>query len=185
MTASVKTIEKDYPKYKISKGRLSHFIDNLSTDLLLGLTSGTLGLSLLNGTANFKEVMTVSLWGFIVILYLVFHQNSNRRLSKLQNWIAKYGLMPALSILLAGIYLFDTLVLPSHALFFDNVRSKISNMFTGSGYAGAAGATTAVNIGTYALEALMIGYIAYGVVKAVQAGRDDEDWKVRFVGVEN
>ncbi len=161
-----------------SKRGLSGFIDNLSTDLLLGLTSGTLLLSLFNGTASFQEVMTVSLWGFIVILYLVFHQNSNRRLSNIQNWIAKYGLMPALSILLAGIYLFDTLVLPSHAVFFNNVRTRISDMFADSGYAGAAGATAAVNIGTYALEALMVGYIVYGVVKAIQAGRDDEDWKV-------
>ena len=23
----------------------------------------------------------------------------------------------------------------------------------------------------------MVGYIVYGVVKAIQAGRDDEDWK--------
>ena len=177
MTYSVQGIENNHPKNLPSKGGLSGFIDNLSTDLLLGLTSGTLLLSLFNGTASFQEVMTVSLWGFIVILYLVFHQNSNRRLSNIQNWIAKYGLMPALSILLAGIYLFDTLVLPSHAVFFNNVRTKIETMFTGSGYAGATGATAAINIGTYALEALMIGYIVYGVVKAIQSGRDDEDWK--------
>ncbi|MGK7883189.1 MAG: hypothetical protein AB4057_01015, partial [Crocosphaera sp.] len=80
--------------------------------------------------------------------------------------------------LLAVVYLFDRLILPSQALFFNNVRTKISGMFTGSGYAGAAGATQAINIGTYALEALMVGYIVYGVVKAIQAGRDDEDWKV-------
>ena len=177
MTFSVKAIENNYPKLSPSKRGLSGFIDNLSTDLLLGLTSGTLVLSLFNGTGNSREVLTVSLWGFIVFLYLVFHKNSNRRLSSIQNWIAKYGLMPALSILLAGIYLFDNLILPSQALFFNNVRTKISGMFTGSGYAGAAGATQAINIGTYALEALMVGYIVYGVVKAIQAGRDDEDWK--------
>ena len=185
MTFQVYVMENKFPKKIHSKRGLSGFIDNLSTDLLLGLTSGTLMLSLFNGTASFQEIMTISLWGFIVILYLVFGQNTNRRLSKIQNWIAKYGLTPALSILLAGIYLFDTLVLPSHALFFDNVRTRIGDMFTGSGYAGAAGASAAVNIGTYALEALMIGYIVYGVVKAIQSGRDDEDWKVRFVGVEN
>ena len=177
MTVSVKAIENNYPKIPPYKRGLSGFIDNLPTDLLLGLTSGTLVLSLFNGAGDSKEVLTVSLWGFIVILYLVFHKNGNRRLSKLQNWIAKYGLMPALSILLAGIYLFDSLILPSHALFFNNVRTKIEGMFTGSGYAGAAGATNAIKIGTYALEALMIGYIVYGVVKAIQSGRDDEDWK--------
>ena len=85
--------------------------------------------------------------------------------------------MPALSILLAGIYLFDKLILPSQALFFNNVRTKISGMFAASNYTGAAGAPQAINIGTYALEALMVGYILFGVVKAVQAGRDDEDWK--------
>ncbi|MGK7886502.1 MAG: hypothetical protein AB4057_18000 [Crocosphaera sp.] len=177
MTFSVKAIENNYPKPSPSKRGLSGFIDNLSTDLLLGLTSGTLVLSLFNGTGNSREVLTVSLWCFIIILYLVFHKNSNRRLSKLQNWIAKYGLMPTLSTLLAVVYLFDRLILPSQALFFNNVRTKISGMFTGSGYAGAAGATKAINIGTYALEALMVGYIVYGVVKAIQAGRDDEDWK--------
>mgnify|MGYP006224185651 CR=1 FL=1 len=177
MTFSVKAIENNYPKLSPSKRGLSGFIDNLSTDLLLGLTSGTLVLSLFNGTGNSREVLTVSLWGFIVILYLVFQKNSNRRLSSIQNWIAKYGLMPALSILLAGIYLFDKLILPSQALFFNNVRTKIDTMFTNSNYAGASGATEAINIGTYALEALMVGYIVYGVVKAIQAGRDDEDWK--------
>ena len=177
MTFSVKAIENNYPKLSPSKRGLSGFIDNLSTDLLLGLTSGTLVLSLFNGTGNSREVLNVSLWGFIVILYLVFQKNSNRRLSSIQNWIAKYGLMPALSILLAGVYLFDKLILPSQALFFNNVRTKIGGMFTGSGYAGAAGATQAINIGTYALEALMVGYIVYGVVKAIQAQRDDEDWK--------
>ncbi len=178
MTYSVQRIENNHPKNLPSKGGLSGFIDNLSTDLLLGLTSGTLVLSLFNETANFQEVITVSLWGFIVILYLVFQKNTNRQLSELQNWIAKYGLMPALSILLAVIYLFDSLILPSDALFFSNVRTKIDGMFTNSNYAGASGATDAVNIGTYALEALMVGYIVYGVVKAIQAGRDDEDWKV-------
>ncbi len=177
MTFSVKAIENNYPKLSPSKRGLSGFIDNLSTDLLLGLTSGTLVLSLFNGNANSREVLTVSLWGFIIILYLVFHKNSNRQLSTVQNWIAKYGLMPALSTLLAVVYLFDRLILPSQALFFNNVRTKISGMFTGSGYAGAKGATQAINIGTYALEALMVGYIVYGVVKAIQAGRDDEDWK--------
>ena len=177
MTFSGKAIENNYPKLSPSKRGLSDFIDNLSTDLLLGLTSGTLVLSLFNGTGNSREVLTVSLWGFIVILYLVFQKNSNRRLSSIQNWIAKYGLMPALSILLAGIYLFDKLILPSQALFFNNVRTKISGMFAASNYTGAAGATQAINIGTYALEALMVGYILFGVVKAVQAGRDDEDWK--------
>ena len=178
MTFSVKAIENNYPKLSPSKRGLSGFIDNLSTDLLLGLTSGTLVLSLFNGTGNSREVLTVSLWGFIVILYLVFQKNSNRRLSSIQNWIAKYGLMPALSILLAGVYLFDKLILPSQALFFNNVRTKIATMFTNSNYAAASGATEAINIGTYALEALMLGYILYGVVKAIQAGRDDEDWKV-------
>ena len=178
MTFSVKTIENNYPKLSPSKRGLSGFIDNLSTDLLLGLTSGTLVLSLFNGTGNSREVLTVSLWGFIVILYLVFQKNSNRRLSSIQNWIAKYGLMPALSILLAGVYLFDRLILPSQALFFNNVRTKIATMFTNSNYAAASGATEAINIGTYALEALMVGYIVYGVVKAIQSGRDDEDWKV-------
>ena len=110
MTFSGKAIENNYPKLSPSKRGLSDFIDNLSTDLLLGLTSGTLVLSLFNGTGNSREVLTVSLWGFIVILYLVFQKNSNRRLSSIQNWIAKYGLMPALSILLAGVYLFDKLI---------------------------------------------------------------------------
>ena len=98
MTFAVKTIENDYPQRTTSKGVLSGFIDNLSTDLLLGLTSIAVGLSLFETTANPQEVIVVSLWGFLVILYLVLHKNSNRRLSKLQNWIAKYGLMPALSI---------------------------------------------------------------------------------------
>jgi hypothetical protein len=83
--------------------------------------------------------------------------------------------MPLLSFLLAGIYFFDHLMLPSHAFFFDNVRDRINNMFAAAN--APTTASDAVNLGIYAMEALMIGYIAYGVVKAVQAGRDDEDWK--------
>ncbi|MEA5512392.1 hypothetical protein VB715_21720 [Crocosphaera sp. UHCC 0190] len=121
------------------------------------------------------EVLSVSLWGFLLLVYLVFSRHTNKKIFRLQTWVSKYGLMPLLTALLAGIYLFDSLILPSHALFFDNVRTKINGMFTGTTYAGTA--IDAVNLATSAMEALMLGYILYGVVKAIQAGRDDEDWK--------
>ncbi len=156
---------------------LNGLIDSLSTDVLFVLTSGSIAVSLLTQTASILEVLSVSLWGFLVLLYLVFHQQTHRQIAQVQRWVAKYGLMPLLTGLLAFIWGFDSLLLPSQALFFDNVRTKLDGMFTGTGYAGASGATTAINIGTYALEALMVGYIVYGVVKAIQSGRDDDDWK--------
>lgn len=165
------------------KGGLNGFIDSLSTDLLLGLTSVSIGVSLLTSSASPLEVWSVSLWGFLVIVYLVFSRHTNKKISQLQTWVAKYGLMPFLTGLLTCIYLFDSMILPSHALFFDNVRTKINTMFANTAYATTG--TKAVDLATYAMEALMLGYILYGVVKAIQAGRDDEDWKVRFVGVEN
>ncbi len=132
-----------FEKKSLKKKGLNGWIDGLSTDVLFILTSGSIAVSLMTQTASSLEVLSVSLWGFLVLVYLVFHHQTNRRIAQLQRWVAKYGLMPLLTGLLALIWLFDSLLLPSHALFFDNVRTKLDGMFTGTGYAVVAPAAPA------------------------------------------
>jgi hypothetical protein len=64
MTVAYKIAQKDSIK-KIKEGELNSFVANLSTDVLLGLTSLTILLNLFISESG-SEVMIISLWGFLL-----------------------------------------------------------------------------------------------------------------------
>ncbi len=77
---------------------------------------------------------------------------------------------------LALVPLADSLVHPdvAHAVFFENARLWLNALFISTGNATAgAGVDMTVNV----LRAVLLIWIALGIVRTVQAARNDEDWQ--------
>jgi len=82
----------------------------------------------------------------------------------------------SLAALLALVPLGDGLVhaAPAHAVFFENARLWLNGIFLSTGNAAAAlGVDMTVNV----LRAVLLVWIALGIVRTIQAARNDEDWQ--------
>ncbi|BAC88560.1 hypothetical protein [Gloeobacter violaceus] len=63
---------------------------------------------------------------------------------------------------------------PAHAVFFENARVWLNELFLSTGNLTAAfGVDMTVNV----LRAVLLVWIALGIVRTVQAARNDEDWQ--------
>ncbi|MBC7882273.1 MAG: hypothetical protein H7Y37_13180 [Anaerolineae bacterium] len=62
----------------------------------------------------------------------------------------------------------------AHAVFFENARVWLDATFTATGNAGAAlGVDMTINV----LRAVLLIWVALGIVRTIQAARNDEDWQ--------
>jgi hypothetical protein len=63
---------------------------------------------------------------------------------------------------------------PVHAVFFENARIWLDNLFLSTGNTTAVlGVDMTINV----LRAVLLVWIALGIIRTVQAARNDEDWQ--------
>lgn len=77
---------------------------------------------------------------------------------------------------LALLPIIDSLAHPraAQAVFFENARLWLDATFTATGNAGAAlGVDMTINV----LRAVLLIWVALGIVRTIQAARNDEDWQ--------
>jgi hypothetical protein len=82
--------------------------------------------------------------------------------------------------LLAGIVLGLAFAEPSHAVFFQNAETFITNNFKGSGVVNADGAdatTSIIALVMNTLRLLFVMYVLFGIVQVFNAVRQGEEWK--------
>jgi succinate dehydrogenase/fumarate reductase cytochrome b subunit len=82
--------------------------------------------------------------------------------------------------LFAGIVLGLAFAEPSHAVFFQNAETFITNSFKGSGVVNAADAdptTSIVALVMNTLRLLFVMYVLFGIVQVFNAVRQGEEWK--------
>jgi hypothetical protein len=82
--------------------------------------------------------------------------------------------------LLAGVVLGLAFVEPSHAQFFRNAETFITNSFgatLGGGGAGGAGGAGIIPLVMNTLRLLFVMYMLFGIVQVFQAVRQGEEWK--------
>jgi hypothetical protein len=112
-----------------------------------------------------------------ILLWKVQYKYSDVLKKHQLNGVMLSGIMLGL---LAGVVLGLAFVQPSHAQFFNNAETFITNNFArGSGLNGGTGgaAGNVVSLVMNTLRLLFVMYMLFGIVQVFQAVRQGEEWK--------
>ena len=91
----------------------------------------------------------------------------------------KYNLATVVFTLVGSFFLLDALSQPASAFFFQNVETWMIRVFTQTSSQNPInGLNTVISLVFNVLRGLFLLYLGIGLVKVIQAAREDEDWQM-------
>lgn len=144
--------------------------------LMVVTTSAMLLDMVLN--ASLISVATSAVWtlGLSALAWRSELEVVFKLLSKLNR---KYNLATVVFTLVGSFFLLDALSQPASAFFFQNVEAWMIKVFTQtSNQNPIAGLNTVIALVFNVLRGLFLLYLGIGLVKVIQAAREDEDWQM-------
>lgn len=177
------------------RGWWTRMVNSLSLDFLLTVSGLALVADLYQswqktGHTSPIGLLAFSMWSVTIILAFYLCEAPYSRLVRLQTWIQRFGIKNCAWLLALSIFLIDQLSMPvlaqtgegegegegegSWGFFFTNIYSKINTILSASD--NSAAALPVINFAFGILQILLISYIVWSVAKAIQVGREDENW---------
>ncbi|MEM7553552.1 MAG: hypothetical protein AAF378_05545 [Cyanobacteria bacterium P01_A01_bin.84] len=144
--------------------------------LMVATTSAMLLDMVLN--ASLINVATSVIWtlGLSALAWRSELEVVFKLLSKLNR---KYNLATVVFTLVGSFFLLDALSQPASAFFFQNVETWMIRVFTQTSSQNPInGLNTVISLVFNVLRGLFLLYLGIGLVKVIQAAREDEDWQM-------